>query len=190
VQNDEMNVSMFVEINDADPARLSQRLNNIANEALQIAKAQKNVKARTGTNRSYPVYDRNNKLTGWRGRSEIRLDSKDFAAVSSLIGKLQSSMQLENVSFEVSPELRRQTQNELMTEVVAAFRQRAQVLQQALGGTSYKLRRMSVNTSGGVVSPMPMTMRAKASEAYAAAPTFEGGSSQIQVSASGTIEVR
>lgn len=190
VQNDEMSATMFVEINDANPAQLSQRLNKITNDALQTAKAQKNLKARTGSNQSYPVYDRNNKLTGWRGRSEIRLDGKDFAAISNLIGKLQSAMQLESVSFAVSPELRRQTQNELMSEVVAAFRERAQVLQQALGATTYKLRRMSVNTSGGVQRPMPMAMRAKSNDAFAAEPAFEAGSTQVQVSASGTIEVQ
>lgn len=190
VQNDEMSASMFVEINDANPAQLSQRLNKIVNDALQTARAQKNVKARSGSNQSYPVYDRNNKLTGWRGRSEIRLDGKDFAAISTLIGKLQSTMQLESVSFAVSPELRRQTQNELMSEVVAAFRERALVLQQALGATTYKLRRMSVSTSGGIARPMPMAMRAKSSDAFAVEPAFEGGSSQVQVSASGTIEVQ
>jgi len=39
--------------------------------------------------------------------------------MSTLIGRLQSSMQLGSVAFTVSPEVRRQTENELLTEAVA-----------------------------------------------------------------------
>lgn len=191
VQNDVMNATLYSEMNDANALQLTQKLNKVGNDAIATAKQYKNVKVRTGYNQTYPVYDRNNKLTGWRGRTEVRLEGKDFAAVSDLIGALQTTMQLGGVSFAVSPELRRDTQNELMKEVVTAFRQRADILRQALGAKNYKLRDMSVNTSGRIARPVVMAAtRAKFSaESADEAPAFEAGTSEIQVSAVGTVEL-
>ena len=188
VQNDLMNATMYSELNESNAAQLTQKLNRIGNDALALAKQHKTVKVRTGYNQTYPVYDRNSKLVGWRGRTEVRLEGKDFAAVSDAIGALQSNMQLGGVSFSVSPELRRDTQNDLMKEVVNAFRARADILRQALGAKSYKLRSLAVNTDGGG-GPRPVMMNMRAEKAADMAPNFEAGTSDIQVSANGGIEL-
>ncbi|MGH8699391.1 MAG: SIMPL domain-containing protein, partial [Burkholderiales bacterium] len=112
IQNDLMLASVHAEASDASAAKVADQLNRLTADALKTAAGFKAVKARSGFNQTFPVYDRNNKLTGWRGRAEIRLESKDFAAMASLIGKLQSSLQLGSVTFTVSPELRRQTEND------------------------------------------------------------------------------
>lgn len=188
VQNDLMNATMYSELNEANAAALTQKLNRIGNDAIALAKQHKTVKVRTGYNQTYPVYDRNNKLVGWRGRTEVRLEGKDFAAVSDLIGALQNTMQLGGVSFSVSPELRRETQNDLMKEVVSAFRARADILRQALGAKAYKLRTMAVNTGGGG-GPRPVAMNMRADKSMEMAPSFEAGTSEIQVHASGGVEL-
>src|SRR5689334_22001064 len=102
VQNDLLNATLFVEFNDASPAALANALNKNVNEALRIAKQHASVRVRSGNNQTYPVYDKGNVLQGWRGRAEIRIESKDFEAATALIGKLQSSMQLANMGFTVS----------------------------------------------------------------------------------------
>jgi predicted secreted protein len=124
VQNDLMNASLYVEAGDPSAAKVADQLNRVSAEALKTAGEFKAVRARSGYTQTYPVYDRANKLSGWRGRSEIRLESKDVQAMAGLIGRLQSTMQLGGVSFTVSPELRRQTENDLITDAVAAFRAR------------------------------------------------------------------
>jgi predicted secreted protein len=191
VQNDLMNASLFVEANDPAAAKVAGELNRVSAEALRTAGEFKAVKTRSGYTQTYPVYDRANKLTGWRGRTEIRLESKDVQAMAALIGRLQSTMQLGGVSFIVSPELRRQTENELITEAVAAFRGRADIATKAIGGKSYKIRRIGLSTGGLPPGPRPMmTTRALAPQgAEAAPPTFEAGTSMVQVVANGTVEV-
>ena len=112
--------------------------------------------------------------------------------MSTLIGRLESSMQLGGVQFTVSPEARRQVQNELLTEAVAAFRDRADIATKALSGRSYKIRRISLNTGGFVPGPRPMMAEramAAPSSASVPPPSFEGGTSMVQVNANGTVEV-
>jgi len=189
IPNDTLNASLYAETSDADAARVADALNRISNEALKAAGGFKAVRARSGGNSTYPVYDRNQRLTGWRGRAEIRLESRDFPAASALIAKLQSGMQLSSLSFNVSRELQTNTENELIAEAVKAFRGRADIARQALGGKSYRLRRIAINTSGSS-PPRPMLrMSAAAVSAEVSAPQFEGGLSTVTVSVSGTVEV-
>lgn len=190
VQNDLMTATLVAEANDPSAAQVAAQLNRLTAEALKTAGEFKTIKARSGFTNTFPVYDRANKLTGWRGRSEIRLESKDVAAMSTLIGRLQSSLQLGAVQFTVSPEVRRQVQNDLLTEAVAAFRDRADIATKALGGRSYKIRRVSLNTGGFVPGPRPMVAeRAAAASSPVPPPSFESGTSMVQVNANGTVEV-
>jgi len=191
VQNDLMNASLYVEASDPSAAKVADQLNRISAEALRIAGEFGTVRARSGYTQTYPVYDRANKLTGWRGRTEIRLESKDVQAMAALIGKQQPTMQLGGVSFTVSPELRRQTENELITDAVAAFRARADIATKAIGGRSYKIRRIGLNTGGFTPGPRPMAAaRGMAPQAAEVAPpTFEAGTSMVQVAANGAVEV-
>ena len=191
VQNDLMTASLYAEANDPSAAQVADRLNRVTAQSLTVAGEFKSVKARSGYTHTYPVYDRANKLAGWRGRAEIRLESKDLPAMAGLIGKLQSTMQLGQVAFLVSPELRRQTENELIGEAVAAFRGRADIATKAIGGKSYKIRRVGINTGGMAPGPRPMLAQRAlaAAAAEVAPPTFEGGTSTIQVAVNGTVEV-
>ena len=189
VQNDQIVASMYAELQETNPAALQNALNKIAAEAHKAAGGFGSVKVRTGSNQTYPVYDRNNKLIAWRGRSELRIESKDFPAVAKLIAQLQSSMQLGGVSFAVSPELRRQTEQEMLREAVQSFRERADILTQALGGKAYRLRKLSVQTSASVPPRPMMTMRAAKADMESYEPVLEGGTSQVNVGAVGTIEV-
>jgi predicted secreted protein len=187
VQNDLLNATLYVELNDANAATLANALNKSVNDALRVAKEYKGVRVRSGDNRTFPVYSKANVLQGWRGRGEIRIESKDFEAASALIGKLQSSMQLAGISFSVSPEARRAVEDQLTVEAIAAFKARAEVMRSALAGKGYKLVRLSV--AGGYQPPQPRLAMARAAAAEVTAPDLEGGVSQIRVTASGSIEI-
>ena len=121
VQNDLLNATLFVELSDASPSALANAVNKSVNDALRIAKEYKNVRVRSGNNQTYPVYAKAGLLQGWRGRAEIRIESRDFEAASALIGKLQVNMQLGNLTFSVSPEARRGVRQEHAASLVAAL---------------------------------------------------------------------
>lgn len=186
IQNDVMTAALYVEQSGENPAQVSNSVNKIANEALRVAGDVKSVKANTAGYQTYPIYGKNKRLEAWRVRSEIRIESKDFSALSNLIGKLQSTLQLSYLGFTVSPEARRQAENELIAEAISNFRGRADIVKQSLKGREFKIRRMSVNTSG--FHPRPVLARGIAAQEVAA-PNVEGGTSQVTVNISGTIEV-
>ena len=190
VPNDLMSARLSVEAHDSSPAEVSAALNRATAEAVISAAAFDAVKSQTGQIFTYPVYDRQQRLVGWRGRAEVRVESKDFKALAQLAAKLQPTMQLGGIAFSISPELRRKVENELINEAVQAFRARAVIAQQALGGHSYRIRRIALDT-GASSPPRPFVARAAPGMAAAEAPVpvFEGGESHVQVTAVGLIEV-
>ena len=192
IPNDLLAATLFVEETNPAPAALAATLNRVVAEALKVARDFPQVKARTGNNATYPVYaPRTTQLQGWRGRAEIRLETRDFAAGSALIGKLQASMQLAGVGFSVSPEARKAAENELIAEAITAFRARAEIVQKAMAGKGFRIERLNIST--GQNSPPPRLMMATArtpSEAAMAPPPVEAGASIVTVAVGGAIEVQ
>ncbi len=189
VANDLMTAQLFAELSDANPAQLANQLNRTLADAVRIAKDYPQIKVRTGNNQTYPVYGRNNQAQGWRGRAELRLETRDFAAGAALVGKLQAGLQLGGIQFAISPEARQKIENELIAEAFAAFRLRAEIARNALGGKAYKVQRIGINTGGSSPAPRPMLRAALASESSMAAPPVEAGESVVSVNANGAVEV-
>jgi len=191
VPNDLMSARLSVEAHDTSPAEVAAALNRATAEAIITAAAFDRVKAQTGQTYTYPVYDPSQRLVGWRGRAEVRVESQDFQALAQLAAKLQPTMQLGGIAFAISPAQRRKVESELITEAVEAFRARAVIAQRALGGNSYRIRRVALDT-GGTPTPRPFaTMRAAPAAAGGSAPppVFEGGETRVEVTAIGLIEV-
>jgi predicted secreted protein len=191
VPNDLMSARLAVEAHDSSPAEVAAALNRATAEAIISAAAFDRVKAQTGQTYTYPVYDRNQRLVGWRGRADVRVESRDFQSLAQLAAKVQPNMQLGSIAFTVSPETRRKAESELIAEAVEAFRARAVIAQRALGGKAYRIRRVALDT-GATPPPRPFAAARAAPAGLAAeapAPVFEGGETRVQVTASGLIEV-
>jgi predicted secreted protein len=187
--NDLLTATLSVEVNDATAAGVAKAINAALNRALGVAQQESAVRAWSGNNQTFPVYTRSNQLQGWRGRGELRLESKDFEAASKLIGRLQSSLQLQGIQFGVSPEARAAAENALIGEAIAAFKARAAIVQKALGGRGYKLQTLDVSSGrNGPVPRLAMASPAMAAQAVAP-PALEGGVTTITVNANGTIEI-
>lgn len=189
VHNDLLDASLFVELNDPNPASLANAMNKRVNQALRVARDDKGVRVRSGNNQTYPVYTKAGVLQGWRGRAEIRIEGRDFDAASGLIGQLQAGMQLGNMSFSVSPEARRAMENELIAEVIGAFKARAEIVKTALAGRGYKLLRLNVASTRNAPQPRFAVARMMASSQEVVAPDLEVGVSLVIVSANGAIEI-
>src|SRR3954454_168156 len=93
VPQDVVNITMLYEQEASDPATLTATLNHRAESALQKARGVAGVTARTGSYSIFPSTDRDGRISTWRGRTEVVLESRDFGAASKLAGQMASIMQ-------------------------------------------------------------------------------------------------
>ncbi|KVO54616.1 SIMPL domain-containing protein [Burkholderia stagnalis] len=193
VPQDIIHITLFYEQQAKDPGSLTSALNQRADAALAQAKGVPGVTAHTGAFSVYPSTDRDGKISAWRGRTEIVLESRDFAAASKLAGQLSNLMQIANVEFSLSPEAQRAAEQKLTTEAIKSFRVRADEAAKAFGYNSYAIR--DVNVGGGRnVQPYPrmMAMAAPAMDsAKMSAPiAVEGGKATVSVTVNGSVQMK
>ena len=185
--NDLVRSTVSAEATGATPGELSRQVNTLIADALKTAKAYPSVKTQSGGTSTYPIYSKGGKIESWRMRSELALESGDTAALSELLGKLQTSLGVSNLALQPSPETRKKAEDEATLDAITAFKARAKVIAEALG-KSYQIKQLSVSTNGRTVQPM-FRAAAKAMMADAAPMPMETGESQVSATVSGQIEL-
>ena len=186
--NDMARASVYAEASGANPAELAKRVNSTIDTALKTAKIFPGIKTQSSGVRTYPSYGKDGRITGWRMRSELDLESLDMTALSELLGRLQETLAVGQLSLLPSPETRKKAEDEATLEALAAFQAKAKLIADALKKT-YCIRQMNVG-SGGRPMERPMMMRAARMDAAEAAPApIEAGESKVSVTISGQIEL-
>jgi predicted secreted protein len=187
VPNDWIRAVVGVTEEDADPAQAADRVNRTMSWALEKARAEARVKASSGGYHTQPVYHEG-KLRRWRASQELVLEGGDADAMTALLGVLQSRVQLRAFGFSVSEESQRRVEEELVSEALAAFRARAELVRRGLDARGYELDELDINTGGhGIPEPRRMRMMEAAGHAAVAPPSVEAGTSRIRVVVDGTI---
>jgi predicted secreted protein len=185
VANDLLSAVLAAEAEGTDAAKLAADVNRKMARALEAAQGVRSVRARSGGYQTWPVSEKG-RIVRWRVRQELRLESADFAAATALIGRLQQELVVASLAATVSDEARRRAENALTAEALAAFEERARVVRDAMKVKGYRVQALQVGGGGGAPRPM-LAMR---SRTEAAAPAIEPGSSRLQVSVSGTIQLQ
>lgn len=189
VVQDRMHVTLYTESQHEDPAQLAAQTTQTINKALQRARQVKGVEVSQGSRSSYPVYEeKGQQITGWRERAELRLESSDFAALSKLTGKLMQDLQMGSMQFSVSDAIRKENEDALLKDAVAAFRARAQLATEALGGSDYRIVSLNLGNGGGY-QPERRNFAMKSMDSMPT-PEIEAGTRQISINAEGVIEVQ
>lgn len=178
---------LYAERSGTSAAAVAREVNRDIAAALELARAQGAVKVQSGNVSTWPVYgkDGQGRITAWRMRSELRLESTDTAAMSELVGKLQQSLALAHITMEPAPETRRKAVADVTVDALRAFETRAQLIADTLG-RRYRIAHLAVGDHG--LQPMPR-MRAAVMAAEAAPAPLEGGESRVSVHVSGRIEL-
>lgn len=187
VANDTITAVLAADAEGADPAALADGVNRAMRDALKVAEGYRNVKARSLNYQTWPVYDKQ-RVARWRVRQELRLESRDFAQATELIGRLQSTLVVAGMSVGLSPEARKQAENALIVEALAAFHERAGIVRDAQKAKGYRVKELQVGTGGGMQPRLFAAQRSAA--ASVAPPSVEPGGSVIQVSIGGSIQLQ
>lgn len=190
VPQDVVDITLFYEQEAKDAASLTDALNRRTAAALKQAKGVTGVSAHTGAFAIYPSTDRDGRISAWRGRTEVVLESRDFATASALAGQLNSTMQVGGVEFSLSPEAQRAAAEKLTGEAIASFRRQAESAAHAFGYGGYTIRDVNI---GREAPPRPfMAMRTMAAAAPAAemqSVPIEAGKARVSVSVSGSVQM-
>lgn len=188
VANDEAHAQLGITLEDADSVELQSRVNEVMQWAVRVAEHYEDVETETGGYRTHPVY-RKQLIDHWRATQELRVESRNVDRITELVRVLQSRLQLQSVDFSISQARRESVENELITEALAAFKDRAELVRERLGADTYRIVHLDVQTSGTTPSPRPLRAMEAMSDAVVA-PALEPGTSTVTVSIHGTVELR
>ena len=193
VQQDLLSISMSTTRDGADASAVQTQLKQALDTALTQAKQAAlpgQLEVRTGNFSLYPRYGKDGKINGWQGSTELVLEGKDFARITTTAGKIQT-MTLGNVSFALSREQRAKVEGDAQTQAIERFKSKALEISKGFGFTGYTLREVTItaNDQGYIPRPRMMAMAAKADMTESAVPV-EAGKSTVQVNVSGSVQMR
>ncbi len=188
--NDLLRAGVFAEASGGNPAELARQINQDIGEALKLIRDYPAIAAKSGQQNTFPVYGQKQKLEGWRMRSELLLETKDAAAMSELLGKLQAMrLALGHLSQSPSPTTRAAAEDAATRDAISAFHARAGLIAEQFG-KPYKINQLRVHQQGSFQPLVPMARAATLMQAADAAPMpIEAGESQVTTSISGQIEL-
>ena len=190
VQQDLLSISMSTSRDGSDAGlvqtQLKQALDSALVQARQTAAAGQ-MEVRTGNFSLYPRYGKDGKINGWQGSTELVLEGKDFARITTTAGKIQS-LTMGNVSFALSREERAKVEAEAQSLAIERFKLKAGEVAKGFGFTSYSLREVSINANDQGYTPRPrmLAMSAK-SEASDSPIPVEAGKSTVLVNVTGSV---
>jgi predicted secreted protein len=169
---------------------LSNSVNQLISQAVNEAKGREGIKVQTLGYQTTPIYQQK-RLTGWRVRQSIQLQSTHSDRLSELLKELQSFLALDSLSYTVSPAQQEQVEESLTLQAIDAFRKRATLVTKQFGRMDYRLVEMKIESSNRAVQPFSRHTRMMAlGGAAEAAPTIEAGSQTIGIEITGTIELQ
>ena len=188
VENDTLVAVLYAQRDGSSATKLASEVNRNIRWAVERLKQTTDINLKTLDYRTSPVY-RDGKLSGWRVRQSIRLESTDSAKLSTLIGELQEKLAVQSITHSVSPASRQAAENRLIAEAIRAFNARASLVAKELDRAEYRLVRMEVNTRDRPIQPPPMRAAAVSMQS-AAPPVLEPGTQEVRVTVVGTIELQ
>ena len=185
-------LTLAAERSGVDVSAMTQQINKIMGDAVREAKAVNGVEALTGNFSTNQQYDNRGNVIGWTVRSDLILKSKDFGVLGKLSGNLGQSLKIVGSSFEVSRELRQREEGQLLQRGLEAFTAKAKTAAQTLGFNSYILREINIQQAQleGGNPQRPVMMMARAMTADAAPVQIEAGRTAINLTVSGSIQLK
>jgi predicted secreted protein len=186
--NDMLVAVLFRQLEGAAAAPLANEVNQAIAKALQRAQQIPAIAVQTLDYRTEPVYQKD-RVSGWRVRQSLRLESRDATVLGSLLGELQRDLSLESIAYQVSPERMREVEDRLIAAALKAFQQRADLVTRELGRSRYRIVTLRVETGNASPRPVYANGRGMIMES-AAPPPIAAGQQPVAVTVNGVIELQ
>jgi predicted secreted protein len=193
VENDLMTATLAVQQEDKDPAILADKVNVTMAWAVKQLRPFGSLTVQTRDYQTYPRYDtsQSRRLIGWRASQTLQLETDDFEAAGKAIQQLQERLQVQSIRLSTKPATRKAAADKLIGEALTAFKDRARLVQQNMGATTFKVLEVDIQTGQGSVP----TFEARAEMAdmmrssVATEPVVEAGTSRVSVQVFGRVQL-
>jgi len=190
VPEDVAHATLFVERENENAVTAQQQVNRVLATAVAKAKLSPSVDTKTGRAQTRPTYGKDGRITAWRVRGELVLESKATAELSQLVTQLTETMSVDKLGFSLSEDARNATQQSLQAEAITSFKTKAQTATKQLGYAQYTLDKVQLIYNNTMPSPRPMAYMAKGVSMESSAPvSMESGKTTVSVSVSGTVRL-
>ena len=154
----------------ASPAEAQVDVNEAMAAAIERVRSAAEIRAATGSYSVYERRDQDNRPVGWVADQDLRLTSKDPAALLELAGRLQEmGLNLIGLGWQVDDDSRRKVQDELTIQAIATLRQRAQAIAESVDMQVANIDTLRVGAA--MEGPRPMMAMRADTMAEAAPPT-------------------
>lgn len=187
VARDTVRITLASEIRESAQADVAAALTKALDAVMGQLKGREGLTVYSGNYQVWPMNDQDGRVSNWRGRAEIIIESTDFEAASKAATEVADRMPIANLSFFVAPSERARHEAALLEEAAKAFRERADALAKAFGYASYSIRQIDLGGAGAAYQPEARRMMAMVAADGAPNVPLEGGTERISLSVQGTI---
>lgn len=192
-RQDQLSVTLRGTREGSDPLEVQEQLKAQLEAALAVARSTAQPGAmdvRSGNFSLFPRTGRDGRISAWQGSAELVLSGRDFERIAATTGRIQG-LTVAAVVFGLSRELRERLEQQAQAQAIERFRLRAGEIARGFGFGSYSLREVGINSQeqGGMVRPRVMALEARSSAAEAPLP-LEAGQAQVQVTVSGSVQLK
>lgn len=182
--------NLVVEQNAKDAATAQRQASDGLARVLDTVKHTTHLQAKTAGFYTSPVYAADGRITSWRSRADLRIESAETQLVAKTAADLSPVARVEGAGFYLSAAARMAAEQSLIATTVKDFGEKASVAARALGYARTALRDVSISEQGGEMPRpmMAMAMKAARADSSPAAPVpMEPGKTQVSVTVSGTV---
>ncbi|MFZ7174465.1 SIMPL domain-containing protein [[Pasteurella] aerogenes] len=146
VAQDLLQVTLFIQAENAALPKANQEVNSKINQALEIIKAQSAVEIKQNSRNTYVRYNQQGKQNGWVASGQLVLQSADSEALSKILSDLDGILAISSVNALVSPETIAKSEDELTTKVLKKFERQAQLIKTTLKAKDYAIVELNLTS--------------------------------------------
>ena len=195
VQQDRVILTLSREARGTESQAIADEVNKAINAVMESGKANNKLELKTGSYNFWPQqdYDEKGKKTGkttYVARGEVIVTSTDMVEATRFVEEVSEQMNLSNIAFDLTTEVRRQVEKEIRAEAIQSFQEKARAVSREFGFDNYDIKYVQIQDSTSNMSPVPRMAMARAdlqAEAKFSGPELEAGKERVTISLTGEI---
>lgn len=202
VREDRANITLTKQLDGEDQRELLREINLAMRNVVELGKNYAELELETGNysirrNVHYKKDTKEVEKITYTAIGQVIARSTYFDELLTFVEAAHEDMLVGGISFDLSTDLRREVEKDILEEAITSFRSKADTIAQGLGYESFEVRSIEVkdSESGSTIRPlrattMSLSATTDAAPSPSAAPPLEGGKQMVKVSVSGQVVLK